>query len=167
MNIRRDKNNPTLIAMAPLKSWFYIDVKSHFSLKNIPFGIISTSENERPHVAVAIGDHALDLHIFAQENGFSALSIIQPHQHCFSEPTLNAFAYLGRPIHRVVREYIQSVFLENGPFPDVLENNKKLRQTALVPLEDCHMHLPMQINDYTDFYAGLNHAYNVGVSSFQ
>ena len=24
-------------------------------------------------------------------------------------------------------------------------------------------HLPMHIGDYTDFYAGLNHAYNVGV----
>lgn len=149
--------------MAPLKSWLTIDPRSHFSIHNIPFGIISTTENEESHVATAIGDFALDLHLFAQENGFSALSIIQPHQRVFSESTLNSFAALGRPIHRVVREYLQSVFLEDGPFPHVLQQNERLQQAALIPLKDCKTHLPMRITDYTDFYAGLNHAYNVGV----
>ncbi|KAK3725134.1 hypothetical protein LTR37_000645 [Vermiconidia calcicola] len=149
--------------MAPLKSWLQINAKSHFSLHNIPFGIISTPDTPEPHAAVAIGEYALDLQVFSQQNGFSALSIIQPHQKVFSEPTLNAFAALGRPIHRVVREYLQSVFLDNGPFPDVLEKNEQLRKAALLPLKDCKMHLPMFIHDYTDFYAGLNHAYNVGV----
>ena len=149
--------------MAPLKSWLKIDPRSHFSLHNIPFGIIGTPQNPDPHAAIAIGDFALDLHVFSQESGFSALSIIQPHQHVFSESTLNGFAYLGRPIHRVVREYLQSVLLDNGPFPDVLQKNEQLQKSALIPLKDCRMHLPMQITDYTDFYAGLNHAYNVGV----
>ena len=149
--------------MAPLKSWLQIDPKSHFSLHNIPFGIISTPNAPEPRPAVAIGSHALDLLVFTQQNGFSALSTIQPHQHVFSKSTLNAFAALGRPLHRVVREYLQSVLLENGPFPDVLQSNEQLQEAALVPLKDCRMHLPMQISDYTDFYAGLNHAYNVGV----
>lgn len=149
--------------MAPLKSWLRIDPKSHFSLHNIPFGIVSTPDTPEPHAAVAIGDFALDLQVFAQENGFSALSIIQPHQHVFSDSTLNGFAYLGRPVHRVVREYLQSVLLEGGPFPDILQKNEQLQKAALIPRKDCRMHLPMQITDYTDFYAGLNHAYNVGV----
>lgn len=149
--------------MAPLQSWLDLDPKSHFSLHNIPFGIISTSQNASPRAAIAIGDHALDLHTFAQHNGFSALSTIQPHQRVFSNPTLNAFAELGRPIHRVVREYLQSVLLKDGPFPDVLQRNAELRNAALIPIKDCTMHVPMFIRDYTDFYAGLNHAYNVGV----
>ena len=149
--------------MAPLKSWLNLDPKSHFSIQNIPFGIISTSQKPEPHPAIAIGNHALDLYVFTQQNGFSALSIIQPHQKVFSQSTLNAFAALGRPIHRVVREYIQSVLLENGPFPDVLQNNQQLQKAALIPLKECQTHLPMHITDYTDFYAGLNHAYNVGV----
>ncbi|KAF2486795.1 hypothetical protein BDY17DRAFT_292126 [Neohortaea acidophila] len=149
--------------MPPLKSWLSIDPQSHFSIHNIPFGIISTAQHSSPHPAIAIGDHALDLQVFTEQNGFAALSIIQPHQHVFGEKTLNAFAALGRPIHRVVREYLQSVLLENGPFPDVLQNNTQLQQHALIPLHSCKMHLPMQITDYTDFYAGLNHAYNVGV----
>ncbi|GAB7363928.1 hypothetical protein MBLNU230_g4490t1 [Neophaeotheca triangularis] len=149
--------------MAPLKSWLEIDANSHFSLANIPFGIITSTRDPAKHPAVALGDYALDLHVFAQENGFSALSIIQPHQSVFSQGYLNDFAALGRPMHQLVREYIQSVFVENGPFPDVLERNSGLRDKALIPRVECTMHLPMRIGDYTDFYAGLNHAYNVGV----
>ena len=148
--------------MAILRSWLQMKPKSHFSIHNIPFGIISTLQTPEPHAAIAIGDQALDLHVFAQQNGFSKLSTIQPHQNVFSKPTLNAFAALGRPIHRVVREYLQSILLESGPFPDVLQNNHQLQKAALVPLDECQMHLPMHITDYTDFYAGLNHAFNVG-----
>jgi fumarylacetoacetase len=149
--------------MAPLKSWLPIDPLSHFSIHNIPFGIISTSAHAQPHPAAAIGDYALDLKVFTEGSGFAALSVIQQHQNVFNEPTLNAFAALGRPIHKVVREYLQSVLLADGPFPDVLEKNEELRASALVPLKDVQTHLPMAIGDYTDFYAGLHHAYNVGV----
>jgi len=112
---------------------------------------------------VAIGDQVLDLHIFTAGNGFAALSTIQPHQAVFSKPTLNDFAALGRPLHRVVREYLQTVLLDDGPFPDVLKENKALRDSALLAQKECRMHLPMHIYDYTDFYAGLHHAYNVGL----
>ncbi|KAK1809021.1 hypothetical protein LTR12_016613 [Friedmanniomyces endolithicus] len=149
--------------MAPLRSWLEIDPKSHFSLYNLPFGIISTALIPEPHPAVAIGDRVLDLQSFTAGNGFAALSTIQPHQAVFSRPTLNDFAALGRPFHRVVREYLQTILLEGGPFPDVLKDNKVLRDNALIAQKDCRMHLPMHIIDYTDFYAGLHHAYNVGV----
>ena len=135
--------------MPPLKSWLSIDARSHFSLHNLPFGIISTKSSPRPRTAIAIGDLALDLHAFADGNGFSKLSIIQPHQSVFSQSTLNDFAALGRPIHRVVREYLQSVFLKDGPFPDVLEANDELQKQSLIPLDQCRMHLPMKIGDYT------------------
>lgn len=146
-----------------LKSWLTISPKSHFSLANIPFGIISTATRPSPVPAIAIGDYALDLAEFASRNGFSALSIIQPHQKVFSSPKLNEFAALGKPIHAAVRKYLQSVFLESTPFPEVLKENKLLKEAALIPLRDVTMHLPMAIGDYTDFYAGLNHAFNVGV----
>ncbi|KAF2763709.1 Fumarylacetoacetase [Teratosphaeria nubilosa] len=148
--------------MAPLSSWLEIEPKSHFSLHNIPFGVISTPANTRPRPAIAIGKYALDLRTFTERNGFAALSMIQPHQHVFSGSTLNAFAALGRPMHRVVREYLQSVFLANGPFPNVLQENEQLRKDALLPLSDITTHLPMHIGDYTDFYAGLFHAQTVG-----
>jgi fumarylacetoacetase len=152
----------TLYEMS-LKSWWPIPRGSPFSLANIPFGIISTSLAPKPRPAVAIGDHALDLEAFAAGNGFAACSIIQPHQSVFSESTLNAFAALGQPVHSVVRKYIQSVFSDETPYPNVLKSNATLQQRVLVPLKDARTHLPMQIGDYTDFYAGRNHAFNVGM----
>lgn len=147
----------------PLESWLEIAPGSHFSLHNIPFGIVSTPSLPDPHSAVAIGNHALDLKVFTQGNGFAALSTFQPHQAVLFQPTLNSFAALGRPIHRVVREYLRTVFLKGGPFTDILESNESLRKEALIPLDQCTMHLPLEVRDYTDFYAGLHHAYNVGV----
>jgi len=149
--------------MPALRSWFHIPRGSHFSLANIPFGIISTASSESPRVAIAIGDHALDLKAFAASNGFSALSTIQPHQSVFSEPSLNAFAALGRPIHSVVRKYIQSVFVQDTPYPDVLQKNETVQSQALIPLNQVQCHLPFKIGDYTDFFVGMNHAYNCGV----
>ncbi|KAF2842239.1 Fumarylacetoacetase [Patellaria atrata CBS 101060] len=149
--------------MSSLRSWLYIPKNSHFSLANIPFGIISTAESTEPRPAIAIGDCALDLKVFAANNGFSALSTVQPHHKVFSEPTLNAFAALGRPIHSIVRKYLQNVFLDDTPFPEVLKTNPALQKQALVPLKELQTHLPFTIGDYTDFYAGLNHAYNAGV----
>ncbi|KAF2428874.1 fumarylacetoacetate hydrolase FahA [Tothia fuscella] len=146
--------------MAFLKSWFPIPSGSHFSLANIPFGIISTESSPKPRVGVAIGDHALDLQAFAKHNGFSALSTIQPFQAVFSELNLNAFAALGRPVHSVVRKYIQSIFAADTVHPDVLKDKPELQKLALIPLKDVINHIPFKIGDYTDFYSGLNHAVN-------
>ena len=145
------------------KSWLAIPKTSHFSLANIPFGIITTPTSKARHCAIAIGDHALDLAAFASGDGFAALPSFHSHTAVFSQPTLNMFARLGRPVHGEVRRYLQSVFEHDTPYPDILKLNHALQQRALFSLKDVQTHLPMQIGDYTDFYAGLNHAYHVGV----
>ena len=144
-----------------LKSWLPIPPRSHFSLANIPFGIIPppTSQSARP--GVAIGDHALDLAFFAANSGFSLLPSIQPHLSVFCKPTLNDFAALGQPLHQQVRQYLQEVFRENTSFP-VLSGDSVLKEECIFPLKDVTNHCPLQIGDYTDFFAGKNHAYNTG-----
>ena len=145
------------------QSWLPLPKSSHFSLANIPFGIISIATDPVPRSAVAIGEHALDLATFSANNGFSSLPNFQIHTPVFSLPTLNTFAALGRSVHSEVRKYIQDVLRSDTPFPDILKNNKGLQEQCLIPLKDVQMHLPMQIGDYTDFYVGKNHAYNCGV----
>lgn len=135
-------------------------------MHNIPFGIISTPSSPQPRTAIAIGSYALDLHAFAQGNGFSKLSAIQPHQAVFSQPTLNAFAALGRPSHKVVREYLQSVLVRDGPFPDVLQQNEALQKEALLPLDQVKTHLPMQIGDYTVRMRGSHELARLPADSF-
>lgn len=145
------------------RSWLDIPSGSHFSLANIPFGIVSYEGATNPRPAVAIGDHVLDLDAFTAGSGFRDLSIIQPHQHVFSQPTLNHFAALGRPFHAIVRKYLQDVFMKTTTYPEVLKDNAELRKQCLIQRKDVTMHLPMKIGDYTDFYAGMNHAHNCGV----
>ncbi|BCR92618.1 fumarylacetoacetate hydrolase FahA [Aspergillus chevalieri] len=146
-----------------MASWLQIPKNSPFSLANIPFGIISSTKASPRVPAIAIGEYALNLSAFASSSGFSQLPAIQPHLSVFNEPTLNAFAALGRPVHRQVREYLQAVFRADTPYPQVLKDNASLQKEALLPLSEVTNHVPLQIGDYTDFYAGLNHAYNVGV----
>lgn len=144
-------------------SWLQIAPDSPFSAANIPFGIISTSSDSTRRAAVAIGEYALDLKAFAASGGFESSSEIKKHEYVFSQPTLNDFAALGRPFHRSVREYLQAVFSKDTKHANVLKDNSKLREAALIPLGKIEYHLPMKIGDYTDFYASTNHAYNVGV----
>nr|KAK2745101.1 hypothetical protein FQN57_004008 [Myotisia sp. PD_48] len=144
-------------------SWLPIPKESPFSLANIPFGIISTAFSSTPRPAIAIGEQALDLLAFSKAGGFSKLPSISSHLDVFSQPTLNDFAALGRPVHRQVREYLQDIFRDSTSNPEILKTNTDLQNQALVNLKDVTSHLPMRIGDYTDFYAGLNHAFNVGV----
>jgi fumarylacetoacetase len=149
--------------MAPLKSWLSIPSNSEFSLSNLPFGIITSKNSQvekRP--AIRIGEHVLDLKAFTLSNGFSHLPSLSSHLSVFSQPTLNAFAALGRPVHREVRAYIQDILSESTSHPEILKDNEKLKKEALLPRHETKTHLPMQIGDYTDFFAGINHAFNVG-----
>ncbi|KAH6677263.1 hypothetical protein B0J14DRAFT_506675 [Halenospora varia] len=145
-----------------VKCWLSLPKGTHFSLANIPFGIISTACNAGPRPAIAIGDFALDLSIFASRNGFSELPTLKEHINVFSSSTLNAFAALGRPVHQEVRKYIQIVLSVDTQYPHILKDNAVLRAEALIPLKNVQTHLPMEIGDYTDFFAGINHAFNIG-----
>ncbi|RGP78395.1 fumarylacetoacetase [Fusarium longipes] len=146
-----------------MASWLTIPAKSHFSLANIPFGIISSSSQSARRPAIAIGEHVLDLSTFAQGNGFSMLSDLPADKlDVFSQTTLNGFAALGRPIHRATRSYLQRIFHEETPYPQLLKDNEALRKQALIPIADIKCHIPLSIGDYTDFFAGRNHAQTVG-----
>ena len=143
-------------AMAP-KSWLDIPVDSQFSLANFPFGIITTPLSSSPHVAVAIGNYALDLSVFASSSGFSECPAITSHLDVFSQPALNDFAALGRSVHREVRQYLQKAFAEESA-----EGSREPFDRGLFPLKDIKTHLPFRIGDYTDFFVGKYHAQNAG-----
>lgn len=113
---------------------------------------------------MAIGDHVLDLKAFTAGGGFAGLPSFKDHVMVFfeSQGTLNAFAALGRPIHREVRGYLQELLSDGTSHPEILKDNAALQKSALLPKHETKAHLPMQIRDYTDFFAGKNHAFNAG-----
>lgn len=148
--------------MGLLKSWLEIAPRSDFSLANLPFGIVSTKVDRVPRPVTAIGDWALDLRAFQNAGGFNELSPTFCDLSVFTNDSLNAFASLGRPAHRAIRRYLQDVLRHDTPFPAVLKDNPTLRTKVLIPLKQVTNHLPLTIGDYTDFFAGRNHAFNVG-----
>ncbi|CAI4217675.1 unnamed protein product [Parascedosporium putredinis] len=80
----------------------------------------------------------------------------------FHEPTLNSFAALGRQIHSQVRSALQDLLSSETQNPAALRDDPDLRNAALLHRSTVHNHLPVSIGDYTDFYAGYNHAFMVG-----
>ncbi|RSL91812.1 Fumarylacetoacetase [Fusarium floridanum] len=146
-----------------MASWLPIPLGSHFSLANIPFGIISTVSKPIRRPAVAIGNHVLDLSVFASQGGFAKLvDLPKDKLSVFSQSTLNDFASLGRPLHKATRSYLRDVFRQDTSFPELLKDNEALKKEALIPLSEVETHLPLRIGDYTDFFAGRNHAQTVG-----
>lgn len=134
-----------------------------FSLANIPFGIISSQDDATPRAAVAIGDYVLDLKQLSRAEHFGQLfPMLKNHPNAFQEPTLNSFAALGRPIHSQVRKVIQDLLSSETSKPTALRDNVNLRKKALLPQSVVQNHLPVSIGDYTDFYAGYNHAFTIG-----
>ncbi|KAF2092817.1 fumarylacetoacetate hydrolase FahA [Rhizodiscina lignyota] len=144
-----------------LKSWLRVPSGSPFSIANLPFGVISTKEQPTGRVAIAIGDFALDLFAFTAAGGFSKSKELQPYSSVFAQPALNGLAAFN--IQYQTRQYIQSVLAEDTPHPELLKDNEELQKLVFTHLSQVQCHLPFHIGDYTDFYAGLNHAFNVGV----
>lgn len=138
--------------------------ETDFSLQNIPFGIISTEANQTPRVGVAIGDFVCDMGQFSawdvfDDVYFPCLRHVR-NQAVFQSTTLNAFAALGRKVHGEVRETLRNIFTLGHPLS--VSFRVESVDTVMLPLTSVTMHLPMQIGDYTDFYAGVVHATHVG-----
>ena len=82
-----------------------------------------------------------------------------PHGEVFKQPTLNAFLSFERPQWVEARSLLTSLLSASTP---TLRDDPSLRSRCLLPLSSITPHLPFTIGDYTDFYAGRHHAFNVG-----
>jgi fumarylacetoacetase len=103
-----------------------------FPIQNLPLGVFGTAGDPRPRIGIAIGDAILEAGPW------------------LSGDTLNAFCALSAAQRRDLRrEWVKA--LEAGA-----PERKVLRQA------DCTMLLPTAAGDYTDFYASIHHATNVG-----
>lgn len=125
-----------------------------FPIQNLPFGAFRVpGGGER--IGVAIGDSVLDLAALA-EGGLLDAAPREVLAAC-SRPRLNALMALGRGAARVVRASVSDLL--RG---DVDPRVRARVETALHDRASVEMLLPADIGDYTDFYASIEHATNVG-----
>ena len=119
-----------------------------FPVQNLPLGVFSVADGPA-RIGCAIGDRILDLS--ASNQAGLLPETLSP---LLREASLSAF--FGSPAS-VRRSFRCAVF--------ALLTEPRKQQEAMVhllPHEDCEMHLPARIGDYTDFYVGIHHALNVG-----
>jgi fumarylacetoacetase len=134
-----------------LRSWVPgADGHAVFPIQNLPHGVFVPGGQQAPRGGVAVGDHILDLAAALRAGLFDAQS--RPVARAAAQPTLNAFLSLGPGPRRVLRRALSHLLSTAAPpRPDLLHR-----------AADCTLHLPARIGDYTDFYAGIHHATNVG-----
>jgi fumarylacetoacetase len=114
-----------------------------------------------PRIGVAIGDNVLDLKSLANAHVFDDLDFDVT---MLTEKNLNAFAELGRDVTSRVRRRLQQLLERDSQLASVLRDNHERRKKCLLPLDSVTMHLPVAVNDYTDYFIGLYHAQNVSCS---
>ena len=124
------------------------DPAGSFPLNNLPFGVFSSAGSE-PRCGTAIGDQVLDLAALQQAGLIG--------DHGFDRPALNTFMGAGRAAWAEVRRALTELLAETAA-PTVQETVR----TALNAIETVTLHLPFAVAEYTDFYAGRQHAFNVG-----
>jgi fumarylacetoacetase len=107
-----------------------------FPIENLPFGVFR--RDGEAHICTAFDDRILDLHACADVVGEPALR----------EPLLNALMEKGTggEVRTRVAELLQHGSVDEH----------------LLPMAGAEMLLPVRIGDYTDFYASVHHATNVG-----
>jgi len=130
------------------------DGATDFPLQNLPFGIFSTS-SLGPRVGAAIGNLVLDVRACAEQGILRAFT--PAVQQACTAPTLNRLMAQGRIAASALRTRLIETLRANA----ASEVRNKVER-LLYPASEVTMHLPAAIGDYTDFYASIYHATNVG-----
>jgi fumarylacetoacetase len=133
------------------------DSATDFPVQNLPFGVFRRDFEERPRVGIAIGDQVLDCLAAARAGCFAALGPLVDD--ALQSWSLNALLTLGRGDARAVR-LAASRLLRHGT-PEA-RRAQGLRETIVTAMDQVSMLVPAEIGDYTDFYASVYHATNVG-----
>lgn len=118
-----------------------------FPLANLPCGVFST-DGDGARCGVAIGDRVLDLRK-AEAEGLTGTA------GTFAAPSWNAHMAAGRDAWAALRTRLTAMLAQDSDRRGEIE-------PLLVPLESVALHMPFAVGEFTDFYAGRNHAANIG-----
>jgi len=129
-----------------MKSWIE-SANGHpdFPLENLPLGVYRDGSDA--HICAAIGDQLLDL-FGCHEAGLITESA------CMNA-TLNELMSLGRANAARLREHLTTLLRDDS-------GEREQVAKFVVDRSRVQMVMPAHIGDYTDFYASIHHATNVG-----
>jgi len=150
-----------------LKSWVESanDPDTDFPIQNLPFGVFTFADDapdangatEPPRIGIAIGDMVFDCQAAIDAEVLTLEPDLEPLL-CTGrlDDLMAASARQWRAVRHAVSDLLSA---DNGTIRD----DQDLRQLLLIPQSDIKLHRPVaNIGDYTDFYASISHATNVG-----
>lgn len=128
-----------------------------FPIQNLPFGVFRPAGSAAaPRAGVAIGDRILDLPACHAQGLLSGLAATAAA--ACRETTLNRLMALGPDYWTALRSQVSDLLSA-----DASPGGKRGGTSALlVPMNAAELFLPAEIGDFTDFYASVYHATNVG-----
>ncbi len=137
--------------MTLLKSWVASanDATHPFPLNNLPYGVFALGDEE-PRCGVAIGDMILDI-TAAEAEGLITLT----DEPLFDLPFWNPLMEQGPAVWAALRDRLTALLSDGAAEQEAVA-------PLLVPQSTVVMHMPFAVSEYTDFYAGRHHAFNVG-----
>jgi fumarylacetoacetase len=136
--------------MPLLRSWIESanSAETDFPLNNLPCGVFSTEG--APSCGVAIGAMILDVSRLEADGRLDL-----PRSNVFADGAWNAFMAFGPDAWAAFRTQVTGLLAAGSEARSWLG-------PYLVPMEAATLHMPFRVAEYTDFYAGLHHAFNVG-----
>ena len=144
---------------ADLRSWVDSanDPGGDFPIQNLPLGIVRRDATDAPAAGVAIGDRVLLLDA-AVASGLLSGAARDAAQACRGG-ALNGLMALGPGARKALRAAVSEVLRHDT---DAGRRARAAGAELLVSASDVEALVPARIGDYTDFYASIHHATNLG-----
>jgi fumarylacetoacetase len=130
-----------------------------FPIQNLPWGVFSP-EGGSARGGVAIGDSIFDIGAALEVGLFTGTA--RDAAEAASGRTLNPLLEAGQAARQALRRRVGAILDANGA------DAAKIRTIAGRLVHDssrCILHLPARVGDFTDFFAGIHHAYTAGTIS--
>ncbi|HYF63840.1 MAG TPA: fumarylacetoacetase, partial [Herpetosiphonaceae bacterium] len=129
-----------------------------FPIQNLPFGVFKRrGSDDAARAGVAIGDQIVDVAECLRANIFDGPAATAAAA-CDS-PSLNRLLALGPAHWSALRAALSALLRTDGA---IYQNDPDIAERILLPMAEADLLLPIQIGDYTDFYASVYHATNIG-----
>ncbi len=128
-----------------------------FPIQNLPFCVFSEFDAEAvPRGGIAIGDQILDLAVCADESLFTGRAADAVY--VAAQSTLNELMTVDDDHLSALRAEVSALLSGNGH----THRGIRLPRNLLHPMDGAIIYMPTRIGNYTDFYASIYHATNVG-----
>jgi fumarylacetoacetase len=143
---------------ASLRSWVESanDPAGEFPVQNLPLGVFRRGGARPARIGCAVGDQVADLAACAERGLLRGLP--SDVEDACRGTSLNALMALEARVRGTLRHRLSHLLRAEGGFVTARSDAAQV----LVRQADVQMLLPAKVGDYTDFYASVFHATNVG-----